>query len=249
MHFTNGSGLTRIYIAGGIVLAAILILLPSLNVDLPDWFKAGFGATKIQLGLDLQGGTHLLMEVKLDEAVKNQIHRRADDLKRELKDNKIDGNVAVDDSGDLTVKLKSSSDRTAFLDLAQKTFPELTVSSNTDSSGAGPAYSLAYKPQELQTIRTNAMDQALETIRNRIDQLGVRETTVAKEGDNEILVQLPGIQDPERAKELIGKTAVLEFKLVDDTHPVQDAIKDGAPPGDEVLYGTAERGGRDPYLV
>jgi preprotein translocase subunit SecD len=90
MHFTNGSGLTRIYLAGAIVLAAILIMLPSLNVDLPDWFKAGFGATKIQLGLDLQGGTHLLMAVKLDEAVKTQLRRRADDLKKELKDNKID---------------------------------------------------------------------------------------------------------------------------------------------------------------
>ena len=113
MHFTNGSGLTRIYIAGAIVLAAILILLPSLNVDLPDWFKAGFGSTKIQLGLDLQGGTHLLMAVKLDEAVKTQMRRRADDLKKELKDNKIDfQDIAVDDSGNLIVKLKSSADRT-----------------------------------------------------------------------------------------------------------------------------------------
>jgi len=77
----------------------------------------------------------------------------------------------------------------------------------------------------------------------------VRETTVAKEGENEILVQLPGIQDPERAKELIGKTAVLEFKLIDDSHPVEDAIKNGAAAGDEVLYGTAERGGKTPYLV
>ncbi len=249
MHFTNGSGLTRIYLAGAIVLAAILILLPSLNVDLPDWFKAGFGATKIQLGLDLQGGTHLLMAVELDEAVKTQLRRRADDLKHELKANKIDfDNVSVDASGNLAVKLKSSSDRTPFLDLAQKSFPDLTVSSGSDSSG-GPAYSLAYKPRELQQIRTFAMDQALETIRNRIDQLGVRETTVAKEGENEILVQLPGIQDPERAKELIGKTAVLEFKLVDDSHPVPDAIKDGPPPGDEILYGTAERGGKEPYLV
>src|SRR4029077_20040597 len=136
MHFTGGNGLTRIYLAGAIVLASILILLPSLNIDLPDWFKAGFGATKIQLGLDLQGGTHLLMEVKLDEAVKTQTHRRADDLKKELKDNKIDGAVAVDDSGNLTVKLKSSSDRTAFLDLVQKTFADLTVSSGTDASGA-----------------------------------------------------------------------------------------------------------------
>src|SRR3984957_1291248 len=248
MHFTNGSGLTRIYIAGGIVVAAVLILLPSLNVDLPDWFKAGFGATKIQLGLDLQGGTHLLMEVKLDEAVKNQIHRRADDLKKELKDNKINGDVAVDDSGNLTVKLKSSSDRSAFLDLAQKTFADMTVSSGTDSSGAA-VYSLAYRPLELQTIRTNAMDQALETIRNRIDQLGVRETTVVREGDNDILVQLPGIQDPEQAKELIGKTAVLEFKLLDDSHSVSDALKDGPPPGDEILTGTPQEGGPVSYLV
>jgi preprotein translocase subunit SecD len=250
MHFTNGSGLTRIYLAGGIVLAAILILLPSLNVDLPDWFRAGFGATKIQLGLDLQGGTHLLMAVKLDEAVKTQLHRRGDDLKQELKANKIGfTDVAVDDSGNLIVKLKSSADRTPFLDLVAKSFSDLTVASNSDSSSIGPSYSMAYKPRELQTIRSNAMDQALETIRNRIDQLGVRETTVAKEGDNEILVQLPGIQDPERAKELIGKTAVLEFKLADDSKNVQDAIKDGPPPGDEVLYGTSERGGKEPYLV
>ena len=249
MHFTNGSGLTRIYLAGAIVVAAILILLPSLNIDLPDWFKAGFGSTKIQLGLDLQGGTHLLMAVKLDDAVKTQVRRRADDLKKELKDNKIDGDVAVDDAGNLTVKLKSSAERTTFLDLAQKSFSDMTVSSNTDSSSPGPVYSMTYKPEELQTIRSNAMDQALETIRNRIDQLGVRETTVAKEGDNEILVQLPGIQDPERAKELIGKTAVLEFKLVDDTKNVQDAIKDGPPAGDEILYGTSETGSREPYLV
>jgi preprotein translocase subunit SecD len=249
MHFTNGSGLTRIYLAGAIVLAAILILLPSLNVDLPDWFKAGFGATKIQLGLDLQGGTHLLMAVKLDDAVKTQLRRRADDLKKELKDNKIDGDVAVDDSGNPTVKLKSSGDRSAFLDLAQKSFPDLIVSSNTDSSGPGSAYSLNFRPQEEATIRSNAMDQALETIRNRIDQLGVRETTVAKEGDNEILVQLPGIQDPERAKELIGKTAVLEFKLVDDTNNVQDAIKNGPPAGDEIVYGKSETGGKEPFLL
>jgi len=98
-------------------------------------------------------------------------------------------------------------------------------------------------------VRSNAMDQALETIRNRIDQLGVRETTVVREGERDILVQLPGIQDPERAKELIGKTAVLEFKLVDDAHTIADAEKESPPPGDEILYGPAESGGRTPYLV
>ncbi|MDO8432881.1 MAG: protein translocase subunit SecD [Candidatus Binatus sp.] len=248
LHFTGGSGLTRIYVAAALVVSALVILLPSLNVDLPDWYKATLGTAKIQLGLDLQGGTHLLMSVKLDEAVKTQLRRRGDDLKRELKANKLDvDSVGVDDSGRMIVKLKTSDERTPFLDLAQKSFSDLVVSSVTDASG--PTYSLDFKPSEAALIRTNAMDQALETIRNRIDQLGVRETTVAREGDNEILVQLPGIQDPERAKELIGKTAVLEFKLVDDSHNVEDAVKDGPPPGDDLLYGSAERGGRTPYLV
>src|SRR5258708_34544794 len=104
MHFTGGSGLTRIYLAGAIVLASILILLPSLNVDLPDWYKAGFGATKIQLGLDLQGGTHLLLAVQLDEAVETQLRRRSADLKRELKANKKDFDASAGGStGNLLV--------------------------------------------------------------------------------------------------------------------------------------------------
>src|SRR5258708_34042127 len=90
MHFTGGNGLTRIYLAGAIVLAAILILLPSLNIDLPDWYKAGFGATKIQLGLDLQGGTHLLMAAKLEEAVKTQLRPPPDTPQKDAKENKKD---------------------------------------------------------------------------------------------------------------------------------------------------------------
>jgi preprotein translocase subunit SecD len=248
LHFTGGSGLTRLYLAAVLVVVALIIMLPSFNLGLPDWWTGWLGGTKIQLGLDLQGGTHLLMEVKLDEAVKTQLRRRAEDIKRELKDNKLDfTDVSLDPAGNLVAKLKSGDERTPFLDLMSKSFPDLTVSSVNDASG--PAYGMAFRPRDLQQIKSNAMDQALETIRNRIDQLGVRETTVQKEGDTEILVQLPGIQDPERAKELIGKTAVLEFKLVDSTHSVQDAIQNGPPPGDEVLYGPVDRGGRTPYLV
>jgi preprotein translocase subunit SecD len=248
LHFTGGSGLTRLYLAALLVIVALVIMLPSFNVPLPDWWTGWIGGTKIQLGLDLQGGTHLLMEVKLDDAVKTQLRRRADDIKRELKDNKLDlGGIAQDANGNPIVKLKSGDERSAFLDLMSKSFPDLMVASVPDESG--PAYSIAFRPRDLQQIRSNAMDQALETIRNRIDQLGVRETTVQKEGEDEILVQLPGIQDPERAKELIGKTAVLEFKLVDNTHSVQDAIQNGPPPGDEILYGPVDRDGKTPYLV
>jgi preprotein translocase subunit SecD len=249
LHFAGGSGLTRLYLAGVLTVVAILILLPSFNVGLPQWWMEWFGGTKIQLGLDLQGGTHLLMGVKLEDAVKTQLRRRGDDLKRELKTNKLDfEDISQAPSGAVIVKLKSADERSPFLDLVEKSFPDLNVS-NVSSATGGPAYSLTFKPRDLTQIKSNAMDQALETIRNRIDQLGVRETTVAREGDTDILVQLPGIQDPERAKELIGKTAVLEFKLVDDSHNLQDAIQNGPPPGDEILYGPVDRGGKTPYLV
>ena len=248
LFLTGGRPLTQIYLTAVLVVVGLLILIPSINPNLPDWWKTWLPTPKIQLGLDLQGGTHLLLEVKLDDAVKTSLSRRAEDLKRELKENKIAySDISVQPGGSLLVKLASLQDRSSFEDLANKSYGDMLVQSA--SNQGGPAFGMKFRPEEEQNIRSSAMDQALETIRNRIDQLGVRETTVAREGNNEILVQLPGIQDPERAKELIGKTAVLEFKLVDDSHSVDDALKNGPPPGDEVLYGPAGQGGREPYLV
>jgi preprotein translocase subunit SecD len=248
LHLTGGSALNRLYLTAVLVVVSLLLLVPSFSSDLPGWWKAYLPTPKIQLGLDLQGGTHLLLDVKLDEAVKNALSRRADDLKRELKTSKI-AFSDISFSGDsVQVKLTDRHDRSAFEDIVAKDFTDMALSSSA-SEGEGVNFSLAFRPRDLTQLRASAMDQALETIRNRIDQLGVRETTVAKEGQNEILVQLPGIQDPERAKELIGKTAVLEFKIVDDSHGVDEAVKEGAPPGDEILYGSPERGGRQPYLV
>ncbi len=250
LHFTGGSGRTRLYLAGILTVLAVLILLPSVTGALPDWWTSTIPTPKIQLGLDLQGGTHLLLEVKLDEAVKTQLRRVADDIKQQMKQNKLDfKSVTVDPSGAVLVTLASADERTAFLDLASKLFSDMVIGLAPNSGDTGPTYRMTYRPMELEQVRRNAMEQALETIRNRIDQLGVRETTIAQEGTDEILVQLPGIQDPERAKELIGKTGVLQFKLVDDSHSVSDALRDGPPPGDEILYGPASRGGREPYLV
>ena len=248
LHLTGGSALNRLYLTAVLVVAALFLLVPSFASNLPDFWKAYLPSPKIQLGLDLQGGTHLLLDVKLDDAVKNALSRRGDDLKRELKASKI-ATSGISVAGDsLQVKLADLHDRSAFEDLVSKDFSDMALASSA-SEGPGANFTLGFKPRDLTQLRANAMDQALETIRNRIDQLGVRETTVAREGDTEILVQLPGIQDPERAKELIGKTAVLEFKIVDDSHSAEEALKEGTPPGDEILYGSPERGGRQPYLV
>jgi preprotein translocase subunit SecD len=250
LHFTGGSGLTRLYLAVTLTALAVLILLPSVTGALPDWWNSDIPTPKIQLGLDLQGGTHLLLEVKLDEAVKTQLRRVGDDVKQQMKQNKLEvKSVTQDAAGAVLVTLPSADERTAFLDLMGKVFSDMVISLVPNSVDASPTYKMDYRPMELDQVRRNAMEQALETIRNRIDQLGVRETTIAQEGNDEILVQLPGIQDPERAKELIGKTGVLQFKLVDDGHSVSDALRDGPPPGDEILYGPANRGGREPYLV
>jgi len=247
LHFTNGSGTIRLWLAGGLVGAAIILLLPSLQFSLPDWMKPMESLPKIQLGLDLQGGTHLLLEVKLQEAVKSSLRRRGDDIEREAKDNKLAAPlISQSPDGSLVIKLTNPSERSAFQDLMSRAFADLTVGLAPNQSGT---YVANFTQPEVVQIRTNAMDQALETIRNRIDQLGVRETTVAREGENDILVQLPGIQDPERAKELIGKTAVLEFKLLDDKHTVADAVRQGPPAGDEILYGPPQAGGPPPYLV
>jgi preprotein translocase subunit SecD len=249
LHFTNASSTMRLWLAGALVIAGAILLLPSFRLALPSWMEPLDSLPKIQLGLDLQGGTHLLLEVKLDDAVTSALRRRGDDVKRVMKDAKLDEPaVAQNKDGSLLIQLKNADQRSGFLDLMGKSFSDLTLATAENAAG-GVAYTAAFKPLEGTQVRNNAMDQALETIRNRIDQLGVRETTVAKEGDNDILVQLPGIQDPERAKELIGKTAVLEFKLIDDKHSVSDASQNGPPPGDEILYGQPQGGGARPYLV
>jgi len=245
LHFSNGSGFTRLMLAAALVVASVILLLPSFKLPLPAYFDT---MPKIQLGLDLQGGTHLLLEVKLQDAINNALKRRADDLSRAMTDNKLDPpTITQNPDGGVLVKLKNPTERTAFLSLIDKSFPDIVLATAEDA-GDG-AYSLSFKERDAIQLRNNAMDQALETIRNRIDQLGVRETTVQKEGDSDILVQLPGIQDPERAKELIGKTAVLEFKFLDDKNNLADAMKNGPPPGDEVLSGPAQTEGAQPYLV
>jgi preprotein translocase subunit SecD len=249
LHFTNGSGAIRLALAGLLVVASLVLLIPSFQPALPDPLRALDSLPKIQLGLDLQGGTHLLLEVQLDEAVSAALRRRGDEVQREMRDNKLDPPIITPQKdGSVLIQLKNPDQRSAFVDLMGKIAPDLVLSP-VSPPGGGIAYSATFRERELIAARNAAMEQALETIRNRIDQLGVRETTVAKEGDNDILVQLPGIQDPERAKELIGKTAVLEFKFIDDKHSVSDALRDGPPPGDEILYSPAQAGGAQPYLV
>ncbi|HEX9444562.1 MAG TPA: protein translocase subunit SecD [Candidatus Binatia bacterium] len=233
-----------------LTVAAIIYLVPSFVHELPPWWSAYLPTDRIHLGLDLQGGTHLVLEVKVDKAIENTIERLKEDLIKLTREKGIPTTEITRQGTQIRVKLPAAGVEKV-KDLLKSDFPTLATI-NPQSGGGAAEFALVLSEKDLRALRDATVDQSLETIRNRIDQFGVSEPIIQRQGDNDILVQLPGIQDPERAKEIIGKTALLEFKLLDETHSVEQALKTGAPPGTEILYGYGAKGsGNDkvPYLV
>ncbi|MGH7786850.1 MAG: protein translocase subunit SecD [Candidatus Binatia bacterium] len=232
---TNSSLMYRALLFLGLTVIAVLCILPTVVQPLPSWL--GFlSANKVSLGLDLQGGTHLILTVDSDAAVTSSVEVNADELRRELRKAGIrSAQVARVDQTTLTVTVPADQ-RDQMVELAGEMFPNFKLESSETADG-NVVQRLALLPSEVQRIKQAAVEQSLETIRNRIDQFGVSEPVIQRQGERDILVQLPGIQDPERAKELIGKTAVLSFKLVREGDA--EALAKGSQPipaGTEVLY-------------
>jgi preprotein translocase subunit SecD len=231
---------TRVILFVILTLASLIYLVATFVDPLPAWWSNILPTNRINLGLDLQGGTHLVLDVNVEKAIENNIERMRTEITRVLREKGVSG-VSVEREGNqLHVRASTGSAEQArgilkseFGNLVEAK-PSRTVAGNTD-------FYLTLGKEELRSLRDYAVDQTLETIRNRIDQFGVSEPIIQRHGETSILVQLPGIQDPQRAKEIIGKTALLEFKLVDDTANVEDAIKTGPAPGRQVLYSQAGR--------
>jgi preprotein translocase subunit SecD len=235
------SVLTRLIIFGIATLVAVIYLVPTFVTALPDWWSRVLPIDKIHLGLDLQGGTHLVLEVKVDKAIENNVERIRGDLINVLREKGVSG-VSVERLEGTQIQVKvPAANAERVRGILKSDFGNL-VEAKTQTSGGISEYYLTLRKEELRSLRDYAVDQSLETIRNRIDQFGVSEPIIQRQGQTGILIQLPGIQDPERAKEIVGKTALLEFKLVDDTVNAEDAIKNGPPPGRQVLYGHAGKG-------
>jgi preprotein translocase subunit SecD len=222
-------------------LAALVYLAPTFVGSLPSWWSAFMPTERIHLGLDLQGGSHLVLEVKVDQAIDNNLERLKGELTNTLRERGISG-ASVEKITGGRVQLKAQAESVERVrGLLKSDFPNLTVV-NTQSGGGTTQFVLTLSKEELRSLRDYAVDQSLETIRNRIDQFGVSEPIIQRQGQQDILIQLPGIQDPERAKEIIGKTALLEFKLVDDAANVEEAVRNGPPPGRQILYGYVGKG-------
>jgi preprotein translocase subunit SecD len=232
---------TRIILFTVLTLASVLYLVPTFVKPLPEWWSNYLPANKINLGLDLQGGTHLVLEVKVDKAMENTIERIRADLIKVSREKGISG-ASVDREGiQLHIRVAAASAEAA-RGIFKSEFGNLVEAKPSQTAGGATDFYLALSKEEIRSLRDYAVDQTLETIRNRVDQFGVSEPIIQRHGQTNILIQLPGIQDPERAKQIIGKTALLEFKLVDDSANVEDALKSGPSPGRQVLYGQAGRG-------
>jgi preprotein translocase subunit SecD len=186
----------------------------------------------INLGLDLQGGIHLVLGVDLDKAVESQVERATAAVRASLERKGVAvARTQRRGTSELVVELASPQAFSA----AQTAVAELVSFEVKEPDAAAGRFVLAMRPREVTTLKELAVRQALETIRNRVDQFGVAEPSIQQQGDNRILVQLPGVQDPERAKALIGKTALLEFKLVDERADPERAVREGVPEGEELL--------------
>jgi preprotein translocase subunit SecD len=178
----------------------------------------------IKLGLDLKGGIHLVLGVDVDKAIENQLNLLASDLQGDIaKDNIVVTSVAKSpEAQTIEVIISDKTDTIKLQKLIKDKFPILKP---LPSLGSGKII-LELDPAQVNYLRGNAMEQALETLRNRVDEFGVSEPVINIQGKDRILVQLPGLKDPERAKNLIGKTAQLSFRLVDDkSTALEDLIK------------------------
>lgn len=224
-----------------VLVVSFVYLVPSLVGNLPLWWSNVLPKDKVQLGLDLQGGMHLILEVESEKAVESQLGIFADDIKRALREEHvwIAGANVLTSAAAMELTLKKEEDIDKLEEFLEKNYPEFSIE-KTEKDDSGVAVTVVMSSDERKRIRQFAVSQALETIRNRVDQFGVSEPDIRPQGQDRILIQLPGISDPDRAMKLIGKTALLEFKLVDDLGDVRAAEKGDIPPGSELLYEVRE---------
>ncbi|HOG13414.1 MAG TPA: protein translocase subunit SecD [Smithellaceae bacterium] len=244
----------RLAITAVVFLVALYFLLPTLVTQIPSPWNTYFPKDKIHLGLDLQGGMHLILEVDADKALESMMQRTANDLKESLMEGKIRfRNVEKAPGATISMELTDAGGKPALEKILNEQFSDLEIASSSPRDG-GQIINLKIKDKRAAELKKLTIEHSVETIRNRVDQFGVAEPEIVPEGENRIMVQLPGIKDPERAKNLIGKTALLEFKLVDEENSLDEALRGNVPEGSIIAYGAREdkagsQRGQAPYLL
>ncbi|MBO8143373.1 MAG: protein translocase subunit SecD [Thermodesulfobacterium sp.] len=196
-----------------LILFSGFLLLPTFVKDLPPWFKKYIYRGELKLGLDLKGGVHLVLKPDLEKALKNQFDNYLQDIKAQLVRASINFDLIYQEQS-AKFKFYKEEDVKFFKKLIED-FKELQIVKKLKEENAF-VVEVSLSEEKITYIKEHILDQVLEVIRNRIDQFGVTEPVITKQGSDKIVVQLPGLRDPQRAIKVIGQTAQLEFKLVDE---------------------------------
>lgn len=217
----------------GMMMASVNLMDQSFLDKLPNWLPK----EKVNLGLDLQGGSHLLLEVDFDAVIKENLHNLQDSLRVDLRKANIATRKLEIQDNHVNVELEESENGNKVKEIAHKSDPSLEVIVNPDGS-----VHIGYSPTQLAQRKHAILDQSLEIVHRRVDETGTKEPSIQSQGENQILVQLPGLKDPARIKELIGKTAKMTFHLVDESTSLMDAEAGRIPPGSMIVrsYKNAE---------
>ncbi|NIM26616.1 MAG: protein translocase subunit SecD [Gammaproteobacteria bacterium] len=194
----------------------------------PAWLER-LGALPMYLGLDLRGGVHFLMEVDMAGAIRQAEQRYAADLRQMLREEKIRyAGISRRDSGGVLLAFRDNETRGDAYNLIRRELPELELTER--DNGKQPELLARMNQRSVDEVMRFALQQNITTLRNRVNELGVAEPVIQQQGADRIVVQLPGVQDTAKAKEILGATATLEFRMVDTEHSVQDAVAGRVPP-------------------
>lgn len=207
--------------------------------NVPDWLLA-MGGKPVNLGLDLRGGIHVLIDVDMDAAIKDKVEAYTGDVRTALRSRKLRYLTVKADAQGIDVKFKDAATRDKAEEALGNEFRNLGVETR-DADGAS-FVRLTLPPAEIRAIKKFALQQNITTIRNRVNALGVAEPLVQQQGDRRIVVELPGVQDPTQVKNILGATATLEYRLVDTEHDAWDAKNNGKIPPGSRLYKVREDG-------
>ncbi|WEM41772.1 protein translocase subunit SecD [Photobacterium sp. DA100] len=203
----------------------------NLAPSTPDWLES-IGANPMKLGLDLRGGVHFLMEVDMDAAMEKLLGQQEETFRTELREAKIRYRAISKTDEAVEVRLRNSEQLAEAKRELQRLHPDMQFTDTT----SGFLLSATFTDARLQEIRNYAVDQNITILRNRVNELGVAEPLVQRQGANRIVVELPGVQDTARAKEILGATATLEFREVDSSADLAAAASGRVPPGSEVKF-------------
>jgi preprotein translocase subunit SecD len=249
LYFTRGRALAIVLTAFVVCLCAVPNFFSDSVVN--SWPK--WAQRHLVLGLDLQGGSHILLEVDSGAVRKEKLEALRDDVRRVLRDARIGYTGLVVRGNTVEVRVReganSSEARAKLQTLSQpvsSVFGATGASSVDISAEDGGLYRLTVTQPAINDYIRSAVQQSIQIIERRVNELGTVEPLIQRQGADRILVQMPGLQDPTRLKELLGKTAKLDFRMVDQSMTVEQAKQTRPPPDSEILQGTK---GQESYLI